>query len=153
MAAMPEPVVRATMLIRRPPGEVFAAFVNPQTLRKFWLRDASGPLAPGARVEWHFMVAGASARVVVTDFEAPRRIGFDWPGMHVELTFDSFEGGATRLAAAISGFGGGDALTLATNVIEGFSIVFCDLKTLLESGASANLVRDKAELIEADRQR
>ena len=140
------------MLIRRPPGEVFAAFVNPQTLRKFWLRDASGPLAPGARVEWHFMVAGASARVVVTAFEAPRRIGFNWPNdMHVELTFEAFADGATRVAAEVSGLGSGDVLTLATNVVEGFSIVFCDLKTLLESGTSANLVRDKAVLIEASR--
>ena len=39
--------VEASMLIRRPPAEVFAAFVNPMTLRKFWLSDASGPLAPG----------------------------------------------------------------------------------------------------------
>jgi hypothetical protein len=30
---------------------------------------------------------------------------------------------------------------------EGFTIVLCDLKTLLETGRSANLVRDKAELI------
>ena len=37
----------------------------------------------------------------------------------------------------------------ATGVIEGFSIVFCDLKTLLETGTSAGLVRDKAELIES----
>jgi hypothetical protein len=29
--------------------------------------------------------------------------------------------------------------------------VFCDLKTLLETGTSANLVRDKAELIEKAR--
>jgi len=44
--------VEASMLIRRPPAEVFAAFVNPMLLRKFWLSDASGPLAPGARVHW-----------------------------------------------------------------------------------------------------
>jgi len=47
------------MLIRRPPAEVFAAFVNPMVLRKFWLADACGPLAPGARVHWKFMVPGA----------------------------------------------------------------------------------------------
>jgi uncharacterized protein YndB with AHSA1/START domain len=142
---------RATMLIRRPPGEVFAAFANPQTLRKFWLRDASGPLAPGARVVWHFMVAGAQDTVVVTGFEAARRIGFDWSnGMHVELEFEPFGDEATRLSAAVSGFKGRDVLKQATNVVEGFSIVFCDLKTLLESGNSAHLVRDKAELIEAD---
>jgi hypothetical protein len=35
------------------------------------------------------------------------------------------------------------------NATEGFSIVLCDLKILLESGQSANLVRAKAELIAA----
>ena len=35
------------------------------------------------------------------------------------------------------------------NATEGFSIVLCDLKTFLESGKSANLVRAKAELIAA----
>jgi uncharacterized protein YndB with AHSA1/START domain len=142
-------IARATMLIRRPPGEVFASFVNPQVLRKFWLRDASGPLAPRARVEWQFMVAGATETVVVSDFESPKLIGFHWSnGMHVRLEFEPFGDDATRLSAAVSGFRG-DVLKQATGVIEGFSIVFCDLKTLLESGTSAGLVRDKAELIEA----
>lgn len=144
--------VNAEMFIRRPPGEVFAAFVNPQTIRKFWLRDTSGPLAPGARVLWHFMVPGATAQVVVTGFEAPRHIGFDWPGgMHVELEFEPFGDGGTHLTAEISGLHGKDLLAQATNVVEGFSIVLCDLKILLETGASANLVRDKAELIEKTR--
>jgi uncharacterized protein YndB with AHSA1/START domain len=139
--------VTAEMLIRRPPGEVFAAFSNPQTIRKFWLRDTSGPLAPGARVRWHFMVPGASDDVVVTGFEAPRRIAFEWSGgMHVELLFEPF-GDGTHLTAVVSGLNGRNLLSQATNVVEGFSIVFCDLKTLLESGSSANLVRDKAELI------
>jgi uncharacterized protein YndB with AHSA1/START domain len=144
--------VNAEMLIRRPPGEVFAAFANPQVIRKFWLRDTTGPLAPGARVMWHFMVPGATASVVVTGFEAPRRIGFDWPGgMHVELLFAAHGDDATHLTAEISGLHGKDLLAQATNVVEGFSIVFCDLKTLLETGSSANLVRDKAELIEKAR--
>lgn len=144
--------VNAEMFIRRPPGEVFAAFANPQVIRKFWLRDTSGPLAPGARVLWHFMVPGATAHVTVTGFEAPRRIGFDWPGgMHVELLFEPFNDDGTHLTAEISGLHGKDLLTQATDVVEGFTIVFCDLKTLLETGTSANLVRDKAELIEKAR--
>ena len=142
--------VNAELFIRRPPGEVFAAFANPQTIRKFWLRDTSGPLAPGARVLWHFMVPGATANVIVTGFEAPRRIGFDWPGgMHVELLFAPFGDDGTHLTAEISGLNG--KVTQATDVVEGFSIVFCDLKILLETGTSANLVRDKAELIEKSR--
>jgi uncharacterized protein YndB with AHSA1/START domain len=144
---MDDQVVKAEMLIRRPPGEVFAAFANPQTIRKFWLRDTTGPLAPGARVQWHFMVPGASDEVTVTGFEAPRRIGFDWSGgMHVELLFEAFDE-ATHITVEVSRLNGRNRLTQATNVVEGFSIVLCDLKTLLESGSSANLVRDKAALI------
>ncbi len=139
--------VHASMLIRRPAGEVFAAFVNPQTLRKFWLRDASGPLGPRARVRWEFMVPGATADVVVTQFEAPHRLGFDWPDMHVEMSFEVVDKTATRVEVAVSNLGEKDLLANATSTIEGFAIVLCDLKTLLETGESAGLVRDKAELI------
>jgi uncharacterized protein YndB with AHSA1/START domain len=143
--------VHASMLIRSPPGEVFAAFVNPTMLRKFWLQDASGPLAPGARVRWSFLVPGAEESVVVRRFEAPQYLAFDWSdGVHVEMTFDEWEPGATRVRVAVSGLAGDDLVQQAANVIEGFSIVLCDLKTLLESGASAGLVRDKAALITRD---
>lgn len=145
---MKDTTVHASMLIRRPPGEVFAAFVNPQTLRKFWLSDASGPLGPGARVQWDFMVPGAKARVSVTRFVAPRHLAFDWDdGQHVDMSFEPFGEGGTRTVVAVSGFEGADVLAEATNTAEGFAIVLCDLKTLLESGESAHLVRDKAELI------
>jgi len=137
------------MFIRRPAGEVFAAFVNPQTLRKFWLSNASGPLGPGARVQWDFMVQGASAQLVVTKFEAPRRLSFIWDdGIHVDMSFEPFGDGGTRAAVSVSGFAGPDVLTQATDTVEGFAIVLCDLKTLLESGESANLVRDKGVLIQ-----
>jgi uncharacterized protein YndB with AHSA1/START domain len=144
---MDSPAVHASMLIRRPAGEVFAAFVNPQTLRKFWLKDATGPLGPGARVKWEFLVPGAAADVVVTQFEAPHRLGFDWPDMHVDMTFENIEKTVTRVEVAVSKLGAIDVLATATDTIEGFAIVLCDLKTLLETGESAGLVRDKAELI------
>jgi uncharacterized protein YndB with AHSA1/START domain len=138
----------AQMLIRRPPGEVFAAFVNPTLLRKFWLNDASGPLGPGARVRWKFMVPGAEADVVVRRFEAPSHLAFDWPDeVHVDMKFDPFDDGATRVTVTVSGFDPRQLLAQATQTIEGFSIVLCDLKTLLETGSSAHLVRDKAQLI------
>jgi uncharacterized protein YndB with AHSA1/START domain len=150
-AAMKEQFVEASMLISRPAGEVFAAFVNPQTLRKFWLSDASGPLAPGARVQWQFMVPGATAKVAVTGFEAPRHLAFDWDDtMHVDMRFEVFGDGATRVSVRVSGFEGADVLAEAAGTVEGFAIVLCDLKILLETGESANLVRDKAQLIASD---
>ena len=136
------------MLIKRPPGEVFAAFVNPQQLRKFWLSDASGPLAPRARVQWSFMVPGATIRVVVTRFESPHHLAFDWDDeLHIAMTFESFGDGGTQVIVEISGFSGTDAGVQAVDTVEGFAIVLCDLKTLLETGESAGLVRAKAELI------
>jgi uncharacterized protein YndB with AHSA1/START domain len=145
---MATPSVTISMLIRRPPGEVFAAFVNPITLRKFWLQDASGPLAPGARVKWTFMVPGAEDTVVVRRFEAPQRLAFDWSdGVHIDMAFTPWEPDATHLRVTATGLDEKDALSQGANLVEGFSIVLCDLKTLLETGTSANLVRDKAELI------
>ena len=140
--------VHASMLIRRPPGEVFSAFVNPQQLRKFWLSDASGPLAPRARVQWSFMVPGATARVAVTRFESPHHLSFDWDDeTHVAVTFEAFGEGGTKVDVEVTGFRGADAVAQATNTVEGFAIVLCDLKSLLETGESTGLVRAKAELI------
>jgi uncharacterized protein YndB with AHSA1/START domain len=148
---MSDASVQVSMQIRRPPGEVFSAFANPQTIRKFWLTDTTGPLAPGARVQWQFMVPGATAKVVVTRFEAPRLLSFDWPedGLHVDMTFEPFGEDGTRAAVAISGFDGAEILSEVVNTVEGFTLVLADLKTLLETGESAGLVRDKAALIVA----
>jgi hypothetical protein len=94
------------------------------------------------------MVPGATEKVLVTKFEAPRHLAFDWSdGIHVEMAFEPYGDGATRASIEVSGFKGADAFEQATNTVEGFSIVLCDLKTLLETGESAHLVRDKAELI------
>ncbi len=138
----------ASQLIRSPMAEVFDAFVDPTRITQFWLKSASAPLAEGARVTWQFMVPGASETVTVTEFRAPRRIAFNWAGgLSVELDFQEHGVGATRVAATAKGFAGSNAAQQAVGTAEGFSIVLCDLKTLMETGRSANLVRDKATLI------
>jgi uncharacterized protein YndB with AHSA1/START domain len=145
---MADPIARASILIRRPVAEVFDAFVRPDKITQFWLESTTGPLAKGAQVTWCFMVPGATQTVTVTEFEAKRRIAFDWSdGNHVNMDFDPRPNGATRVSVAVTGFVDGSKVDQAVNATEGFSIVLCDLKTLLESGRSANLVKDKAELI------
>jgi uncharacterized protein YndB with AHSA1/START domain len=142
-------VASAEMLIRRPAAEVFDAFVDPGTITKFWLEATSGPLALGARVEWRFMVPGVTERVTVTGFQPPHRIAFDWSdGISVGIDFREHGAGDTRVSVSVTGFGESeDEIGKIVDTTEGFSIVLCDLKSLLESGRSANLVRDKAELI------
>jgi uncharacterized protein YndB with AHSA1/START domain len=142
------PTARAEMLVRCAPADAFDAFVDPQRIRQFWLRDTSGPLAPHARVEWDFMVPGARDTVAVTGFEANRRIAFDWSdGQLVDMRFHAHGVDATRIAITVSGFVGDDAAAQAIDATEGFAIVLCDLKSLLETGASGGMVRDKALLI------
>ena len=67
-------------------------------------------------------------------------------GNRVNMVFEARGNGATHLAVEVTGLENESAVGNAT---EGFCIVLCDLKTLLESGRSANLVRDRAELIAA----
>ena len=146
---MKDRAARATMLIRTSIAEVFDAFVRPEKLTLFWLKSASAPLAKDATVTWHFMVPGATETVTVTDFEPPRRIAFDWSdGMYVNLGFRELGPGVTQVTVEMTGFAG-TGIAGIVDATEGFSIVLCDLKTLLETGRSANLVRDKAELIAA----
>jgi uncharacterized protein YndB with AHSA1/START domain len=76
--------VTASMLIRRAPSEIFEAFVDPDSLCRFWLDSASGPLAPDATVHWRFKVPGASETVRVARFEPPRLLSFNFSdGVHV----------------------------------------------------------------------
>lgn len=139
---------RAEMLIRKPASPVFNAFVDPNTITKFWLAATSGPLAPGANVKWDFMVPGASAEVNVTVFEQDRRIVFDWSdGTQVELDFADLGDETTHVSVRNSGYGD-DKVDDAIESTQGFTIVLCDLKTLLERGRSAGLTKDKAALIE-----
>jgi hypothetical protein len=63
------------------------------------------------------------------------------------MVFEPMEPDATHVRVRVSGLTGDDLPQQVADVIGGFSIVLCDLKTLLESGTSAQLVRDKAELI------
>lgn len=148
---MDEPTASATLLIRCPVSAAFDAFVDPARITQFWLQSASAPLAAGARVEWHFMVPGATEVVTVTDFEPNQRIAFDWAaGPSVQLRFEPHGTGATRVSVEARGFDASSAAEAARAAIqttEGFAIVLCDLKTLLESGRSANLVKDKAILV------
>jgi hypothetical protein len=85
---------------------------------------------------------------VVTQFEAPRHLAFEWTdGIHVDIRFEAFGDDGTQVIVTVGGFTAADTLAQASGTAEGFAIVLCDLKTLLESGESAHLVRDKAELI------
>lgn len=131
---------------------LFAAFVEPRTLEQFWLKRASGPLAQDAIVVWEFLVPGARETVTVTEFVRNQRIAFTWSdGIAVQIHCGPHGARSTSVAITATGFTGADAAAQAINATEGFTLVVCDLKSLLETGQSGNMVRDKAALLSADK--
>lgn len=143
-------VAKASQLIKCQPSEAFGAFVDPNRITLFWLSASSGPLSKNAKVTWHFMVPGAVDTITVTEFEPAALIAFNWSdGSNTRLEFSAHSDEMTKVSVEAQGSAGDDLVEQIVNTTEGFSIVLCDLKTLIESGKSANLVRAKAELIAA----
>lgn len=148
---MNELIARAEMLIRKPAEQVFEALVRPDLLTQYWLASATGPLVLGAEVDWEFLVPGATERVSVTAFDKPQRLAFTWlgGGLTVDMQLRAVGSESTAVSVEVGGFQDGErVLAQVVDTTEGFSIVLCDLKALLETGRAAGLVRDKAQLIQ-----
>jgi uncharacterized protein YndB with AHSA1/START domain len=152
MNAAPKKLTASSeQLVRKPAREVFAAFVEPWLLVQFWLATASGPLEPGRKVHWEFMVKGAADDVEVLALESDRRIRVRWSdGTETEWTFTARGDDETVVRVEQSGFTGElhEIVATALEATQGYTIVLCDLKVLLEGERSVRLVADKAELIE-----
>jgi len=136
------------MLIRRPVGEVFEAFIDPEVTRNFWFTGGSGRLEPGKTVTWEWAMYGISAEVKVKEVEENRRILIEWQGYGgpttVEWVFKP-HGGGTFVSITESGFGGdGDTVvSSALGSTGGFTWVLAGLKAWLEHGIRLNLVADR----------
>ena len=98
------------------------------------------------------MLPGASAELTVEDLVPNERIRIAWDdGTHVEWTFREHPRGGTVVNVTQWGFGGDEreAVAQALDSVSGFSFVLAELEVLLEQGQPANIVRDKAALLEA----
>lgn len=143
------PKTQTGMLIRRPAGEVFEAFVNPDITTKFWFTNSSGRLEAGKQVQWDWEMYGISIPVTATAIEPNKRIVIEWPGYSgrttVEWLFAPQDDGTTFVTITEAGFtGGGDELVKqVTDSTQGFSLVLAGLKALLEHNVQLNLVADR----------
>ena len=140
---------RVSMIIRSSPQRIVAAFVEPDTLTRFWLSSSTAPLAFGFTAIWEFMVPGAQVDTTATRLEPERGISWNWSdGTTVDIEVEAVDGGAA-VTLINDGFQGtpDEIMGAALNATEGFALVLADLKTLLEQGNSAHIVRDKARLI------
>ena len=142
------PVAKTGMLIRKPPAEVFAAFVEPEITTKFWFTKSSGRLGPGKQIRWDWEMFGASTQLTVKVFEPHRRLVIEWDGYSgpttVEWKFAPLPEG-TFVTITESGFtGNGDQLVgYVADSGQGFTWTLAGLKALLEHGIQLNLVPDR----------
>lgn len=94
--------------IRKPPGEVFAAVVDPKKLTGYFVQSSSGPLAQGATVMWSFAEAPKPFPVTVIEVVENERIVFEWPAAdyntRVEMTFARLDKNETMVKIAESGW-------------------------------------------------
>ena len=66
------------MLIRKPAGDVYEAFVDPAVTTKFWFTCGSDRLETGNCVTWTWEMYGVSTEVEVRELLPARKILIDW---------------------------------------------------------------------------
>jgi len=141
-------VAKAGMLIRKPAGEVFEAFVNPEITTKFWFTKSSGRLAIGKQVTWEWEMYGASTKVNVKALEKNKRILIEWEGYKapnkVEWILTPYRNDATYVRITNSGFVGSEdeVVSQALDSTGGFTWVLAGLKAYLEHNVRLNLTAD-----------
>jgi len=118
-------IVKTQMMIRRPVGEVFRAFIDPAVTTNFWFTKSSGPLEKGKKVLWEWEM-----------YQVATQVDYGFTPLGPESTY-----------VVIKNFGfsqKGDALIREVmDNTGGFTTVLDGLKAYLEHGIQLNLVGDK----------
>lgn len=142
------PVAKAEMLIRRPPAEVFEAFIDPEITKKFWFTKSTGRLEHGKHIVWTWEMYNVSIDVEVKEIEPNKRIVVEWGNYRsmttVEWVFTPYKDDTTYVTITNSGFqGDGDkAVSDALDSKGGFTWVLAGLKALLEHDIDLNAIAD-----------
>jgi uncharacterized protein YndB with AHSA1/START domain len=142
-------IAKAEMLIRRPVGEVFEAFINPDITTKFWFTKSSGRLDSGKKVRWEWEMYNASTEVDVKEIEPNKRILIEWSGPDhpttVEWVFTPRPDNTTFVSITNSGFHGKqeEIEKEAIESTEAFTLVLIGLKALFEHKINLNLILDR----------
>lgn len=148
---MKPPIAQIELPIRCPIADAYRAFVEPEMLTKFWLGRASEPLAPNGRARWEFLVAGAAATLEVNTMIENHYIATAWDDQTtIDFSFNALDQELTLVRVTQAGFTGSpeEVVAKALDATQGFTLVLCELKALLEQNVKLNAVRDKARSIE-----
>ncbi len=143
---------KAQMIVHAAPLAVFNAFVEAETMSKFWFTRRDEGLQEGKTVSW-FIGQDEDAfaiEVNVKELRKPELIRIEWWSgeqfTQVLWRLQEIGDGHTNLAIEESGFVGSDCeiVSSALDSTKGFNQVIVALKALLEHDAIINVVEDHA---------
>ena len=141
--------VSVQMTIRRSASEVYNAFIDPETTKKFWFTHSTGPLEINKTVTWEWKMYNVSADATATELIPNKMIKMNWVGggsqTKVEFHFTSISPSVTYLSIKHYGFDSNGA-ELQAAIIDstgGFNMVLAGCKAWLEHGININLIGDK----------
>lgn len=143
------PSVAVEMGIRRPPSEVFEAFVDPDITTRFWFSKSTGKLVEGNTTTWEWEKYGASAVVRVKELREPERILIEWGDGEtftpVEFKFEPWGDRATHVHVTESEIDVDPDQMIArvADSTGGFTMMLCAAKALLEHDIELKAVDDR----------
>jgi|HubBroStandDraft_2_1064218.scaffolds.fasta_scaffold16648_4 uncharacterized protein YndB with AHSA1/START domain len=145
------PKIQSSMLIRRPPSEVFEAIADPEITSKFWFTNSTGRLEPDASVQWTWGMYNVSVPVRVKEFDKDSRLVVEMgnapDSATIEWRFERRDADRTYVIVTVleAGFAfktGDDMCAWALDQMGGYSQVLAALKALLEHNVVLSLVLD-----------
>lgn len=142
------PIAKAEMLIRKPPTEVFEAFIDPEITKKFWFTKSTGRLEVGKHIVWTWEMYDMSIEVNVKEIELNKRILIEWGNYgsmtEVEWIFTPYETDKTYVTITNSGFqGDGDKVVRdALDSKGGFTWVLAGLKAWMDHNVELKAIED-----------
>lgn len=141
------PIVETQMLIRKPVGIVFQAFIDPAITTKFWFTKSSGKLEEGKTVTWEWEMYGVSTKVQTKQIIPDRLISTEWgePLTTVDYEFSAVTDETTYVVIKNYGFKetGDELIQAIKDNTGGFTTVLDGLKAYLEHNIRLNLIADK----------
>lgn len=147
---MSELTATAKSLVHASPSVVYAAFVDADTMSKFWFTRRDNGLSTGETVHWYVGNSADAYAITVRTKElvSPSKIVIEWGDgqifTQVCWQIEVADNNTTRLTIEESGFSGtqDEMINRALDSTGGFNQVIIALKALLEHGAQINVVSD-----------
>ncbi|HEX6847323.1 MAG TPA: SRPBCC family protein [Chitinophagaceae bacterium] len=137
----------AQMLIRKPAGEVFDAFIDPAITKNFWFTRSSGRVEVDKKITWYWDMYNVSATVLAKKILRKQQIIFEWdnPSKTVEIKFKALDERSTYVTVTESGYdkNGDELIAAIKDATGGFTTVLDGLKAFMEHRINLNLIADK----------